>query len=123
MTASILFWSEFSISNALRLARNIRPKCCPVGASDLPIKVCTLCSSWNLSATGLVVAVAVAGVRATPGSQSWLPPLRRYGVGRGKPSIRERVTILPQVSQETIFILVSIETFEVTPVFGQWRGA
>lgn len=41
----------------------------------------------------------------------------------GKPSIRERVTILPQVSQEMIFILVSIETFEVAIVFGQWRGA
>jgi hypothetical protein len=50
----------------------------------------------------------------------------------GKPSIRERVTILPQVWQEMIFILVSIETFEVAVsietfevaiVFGQWRGA
>jgi hypothetical protein len=41
----------------------------------------------------------------------------------GKPSIRERVTILPQVSQEMIFILLSIETFEVAIVFGQWRGA
>lgn len=41
----------------------------------------------------------------------------------GKPSIRERVTILPQVSQEMIFISVSIETFEVAIVFGQWRGA
>jgi hypothetical protein len=64
--------------------------------------------------------------RGNTGLQSWRPHAKDItALARelGKPSIRERVTILPQVSQKIIFVLVSIETFEVAIVFGQWRGA